>query len=327
MRYGNGSAVARVVCLAWLLWAPLLLWTGIALGEVLVDQAGRRVDVPVRAQRVVSLAPSITECLFALGLDQEVVGVTEFSNYPPEAASRPSVGSYVRINTEAVVSLRPDLVIATRDGNPAQTVALLSDLGLTVYVVDPRDMDGLFATLESLGRIFGRGHRAEEIVRELAGRMERLERVLAGRARPRVFMQIGAAPLMTVGAGTLQNQLIALAGGENIAEGDRIPYPIVSMERVLDARPEVILICTLSGPSGAERQMAEWLRWTQVPAVASGRIHPVNGDLIARPTPRILEGIEELACKIHPEVAALLQAGPDAARRGDAMSRASGRGE
>jgi iron complex transport system substrate-binding protein len=271
------------------------------------DEAGRKVRVPQELRRIVALAPSIAECLFALGLDDEVVGVTEFSNYPPEVLSRPQVGSYVQINLESVLALEPDLVIATRDGNPKQVVDRLTEMGLAVYVVDPRHMEGLFRTLQVLGQLLDREDKAQTLVRELRGRLDEIQRLLKGTRRPRVFLQIGIDPLVTVGRGTLQDELIRLAGGVNIAEEEPVPYPVMSVEHILRARPEVIIVSSMTGGTSAEQELQRWHQWEMIPAVARGRFHVINGDLIDRPTPRLLDGLEEMVRLIHPDLSSQIR--------------------
>jgi iron complex transport system substrate-binding protein len=281
-----------------------------SIAREMKNEASRVVQIPDSPQRIVSLAPSITECLFALGAGEQIVGVTRFSNYPPEAASRPKVGSYIQINLERVLSLKPDLVLATKDGNPRAAVERLVEMGLAVYAVDPRNMEGLFHTLQTLGVILHRQAAAEALVRGLKQRLERIQGTLVGRARPRVLLQIGMDPLVTVGRGTLQDQLIDLAGGENIAAKDPISYPTVSTERVLEAKPEVILVSSMAGRRDPAMELQRWRRWPALPAVAQGRIYAIDGDLIDRPSPRILDGLEEMVVAIHPEVAPYIR-GPN----------------
>jgi iron complex transport system substrate-binding protein len=304
-----GQTLARRRFLGLLAGLGWLLFSGEALGKELTDEAGRRVQVPDSPRRIVSLAPSITECLFALGLNPEVVGVTQYSNYPSEAASKPKVGSYVHINLERVLALQPDLVLAIRDGNPRDQVERLARMVPAVFVMDPRSLEGLFRTLETLGEILQREEGAAAIVRGLKQRMERIQGLLAGRVRPRVFLQVGVNPLVTVGKGTLQDHLLALAGGENVAGSELMPYPILSLERVLEARPEVILVSSMVEKVDADRELQRWGRWKEIPAVAQGRVHVIEGDLIDRPSPRILDGLEAMAALIHPGVAAELGQG------------------
>lgn len=285
----------------------ILLWAGMAWPRELVDEAGRRVRVPDNPHRVVSLAPSITESLFLLGLDEEVVGVTQHCNYPPQAKTRPVVGSYVQFSLEKVLSLRPDLVLAVRDGNPKDSVERLTSLGVPVYVVDPRSLEGLLDTLQRLGGVLRRGQEAEAIVRQMRSRLDRLKDAVAGRPRPKVLLQVGIEPLVTVGKGTLQDHLIQMAGGDNVAASVPLQYPILSVERVLQAGPEVILVSSMAGETDAGKELRRWQKWKEIPAVASGRVHLINGDLIDRPSPRILDGLEEMVGYIHPEAGRLLR--------------------
>lgn len=285
----------------------ILIWAGMVWPREMADEAGRWVQVPDNPHRIVSLAPSITESLFLLGLDEEVVGVTQHCNYPPQAKSRAVVGSYVQFSLEKVISLRPDLVFAVRDGNPKDSVERLASLGVPVYVVDPRSLEGLLETLQRLGGVLRRGQEAEVIIRRMRSRLDRLRDVVAGRPRPKVLLQVGIEPLVGVGKGTLQDQLIQMAGGENIAASVPLQYPILSLERVLQAGPEVILVSSMVGEMAAEKEVRRWGKWKQIPAVASGRVHLINGDLIDRPSPRILNGLEEMVGYIHPEARPLLR--------------------
>lgn len=297
--FGNSRGLALGI-------AGCLTLASLSHADYVWDDAGRRILVPDEPRRIVSLAPSITECLFSLGLEEEVVGVTEFSNYPPEVHSRPKVGSYIRINLERVLSLKPDLVIATRDGNPQDAVGRLAEMGLSIYVVDPRNMEGLFRMLTVLGRLLHREERAEAVVGQLRDRLDKIRNLLKEKRPPRVFLQIGIDPLVTVGRGTMQSELITLAGGVNIAADEPIPYPVLSVEHVIKARPEVILVSSMAGPTSAEQEIRRWRKWDVIPAVANRRFHVIDGDLIDRASPRIMDGLEAMVRLIHPDLAAQL---------------------
>lgn len=285
----------------------IFVWAAMVWPREMIDEAGRRVYLPDNPHRVVSLAPSITESLFLLGLDDEVVGVTQHCNYPPQAKGKAVVGSYVQFSLEKVLSLRPDLVLAVRDGNPRASVERLASLGVPVYVVDPRTLEGLLETLRRLGEVLRRGQEAETIIRRMRSRLERLRDAVDGRPRPKVLLQVGIEPLVSVGKGTLQDHLIWMAGGENIAASLPLQYPILSVERVLQAGPEVILVSSMVGETDAGKELRRWKKWKEIPAVASGRVHLINGDLIDRPSPRILDGLEEMVRYIHPEAGRLLR--------------------
>jgi iron complex transport system substrate-binding protein len=289
----------RALGLALLFW--LLGAQAAGFGLEMTDEAGRRVQLTGVPSRIVALAPSIAECLFALGLDQEVVGVTEHTNFPPQAASRPKVGSYVHLQLEAIVALRPDLVLATRDGNPREQIRRLEELGLKVFVLDPRSLEGLFRTLLCLGELLGRQQVAEAVVSQMRDRIEGIRRSLEHKPRPRVLLQVGAQPLVVAGTETLQDHLIGLAGGQNVAGSLGKGYPMLGLERVMTLAPEIILISSMADPRGAEQERNRWKRWKEIPAVKSGRIYVLDGDLIDRPSPRVVEGLEEMARIIHPE--------------------------
>ena len=177
------------------------------------DQAGRKVSVPENPRRVVSLAPSITEIIFALGAGDRLKGVTEYSDHPSEARFLPKVGSYVHLDLERIVSLKPDLCIAVRDGNPKNEVAQLEAFGIPVYAVDPRSLKTTVDTVLEIGRLLNDTQNAQSLANQMRARIKNVkERVAATAKRPRVFFQIGTAPLISAGTDTLIGELIAAAG-------------------------------------------------------------------------------------------------------------------
>jgi iron complex transport system substrate-binding protein len=277
-----------------------LATAGAVGGVTLTDEAGREVRVPDRSDRIVSLAPSITEILFGLGAGVRVVGVTQYSNYPPEAARLPKVGSYVNLSLEKILALRPDLVIGIRDGNPKAVIDRLTDLGVPCYIVDPQSLDGVVATVRNIGRAVGRDRAADQIAGQMASRIREVERRVAGLANPRVFYQIGVDPIVSAGRGTFPDILIEAAGGKNVA-GAMGAYPQLNVEQVLVDRPEIIIVTSMAREYDFERVKGFWGRWPDLPAVAARRIYVVDSDLMDRPSPRIVEGLETLARLIHPE--------------------------
>jgi iron complex transport system substrate-binding protein len=273
---------------------------GTALGITVMDEAGRQVEVPSRRQRIVSLAPSITEMLFALGAGNRVVGVTQFSNYPPASAHLPKVGSYVQPNIEKILALRPDLVIAIKDGNPKIVVDRVTEVGVPTFVIDPKSLDGVITSVRNIGRIVDTEQSGSRIALQMSARIREVEQKVSGAPRYRVFFQIGAEPIVSAGRGTFIDILIKTAGGVNIT-GEMTAYPNLSLEQVLLARPEIILITSMAREGGFERIRRFWSQWPELPAVASNRIHIVNSDILDRPSPRIVDGLEMLARLIHPE--------------------------
>jgi iron complex transport system substrate-binding protein len=300
MKHRQGSAGGTVLLIASVALLVSLATAGAVRAVTLTDEAGREVRVPDRSGRIVSLAPSITEILFAIGAGPRVVGVTQYSNYPPEAARLPKVGSYVNLSLEKILALRPDLVIGIRDGNPKAVIDRLTELGVPCYIVDPKSLDGVITTVQNIGRAVGREPVAAKIAGQMASRIREVERGVAGIARPRVFYQIGVEPIVSAGQGTFPNILIDTAGGKNVA-ADMAAYPQLNVEQVLVARPEIIIVTSMTREYDFERVKAFWGRWRDLPAVAAERIYVVDSDLMDRPSPRIVEGLETLARLIHPQ--------------------------
>ena len=270
--------------------------------QVFEDQLGRQVRLPSSPKRIVSLAPNITEILYGLALGDRIVGVTEFSDYPEQAREKPKVGTYVSSSVEKIVSLRPDLIIATFGGTREETALQLEQLGCPVYVTKSKTMDEVLVMIEKIGMITGKDQEASVLVRSLRRRIEAVVDRVAGAPRPLVFLQIDARPLMTVGAGSFHDELISLAGGENLAGHTRARYPQYSMEDVVKRAPDYILISTMDRIGLFERQKAQWMRWPDIPAVRDNRILFIDSDLIDRASPRIVDGLEEMARLIHPEL-------------------------
>lgn len=266
------------------------------------DQAGRRLSVPDNPARIVSLAPSITEIVFALGEGDRLKGVTDHCDFPAQARTLPRVGSYVHLDLERIVALKPDLCLAIRDGNPKSVVESLDELGIPVYVVDPRNLATAVATVLELGGLLGAKDRAQSLANDMRARIQRVQTRAAGSdRRPRVFFQIGMAPIVSAGANTLIHELITAAGGQNLADGPAA-YPRFGKEQILALRPEVIVISSMNGEEDLDRVKNEWKQYESLPAVQNGRIFVVDANLFDRPTPRIVEGLEKLAAIIHPEL-------------------------
>jgi iron complex transport system substrate-binding protein len=265
------------------------------------DEVGREVAFRFPPGRIISLAPNITEILFDLGLDEEIVGVSIHCNYPEKAKTKVRVGSYISVDFERIVFLRPDLIIATGAGNTREMVERLEKLGFPTYVIFPKNLSDILKSILHLGRVVNREKEASRVVQEMNQRSQRVVERAKGLPRPRVFLQIGEAPVVTVGKGSFADDILHLAGGENIASTEKEMYPRFGIEEVLKKAPEVILISSMNPKGDYEKVLQEWSRWKMIPAVKNGRIHLINSDLIDRPSPRIIEGLEEIARLLHPE--------------------------
>lgn len=271
--------------------------------ETFSDSLGRKVVLCASPKRIVSLAPSITEMIYFLGLGDRLVGVTRFSYFPEEAREKPKVGTYTDVNVEKVVTLNPDLVIATVDGNRREDVEMLEEAGIPVYVLNPRRVTKILDAIERVGEICGIAHRARVRVGSLRERVERITEAVKGKGRPLVFLVINVKPLMSVNRSTTHHDIIELAGGRNLAEDQPITYPRLSLEEVLRKGPGVIIISSMDKAAEHERARREWFQWNTIPAVQKGHVYLINSDLIDRAAPRIIDGLEEMAKLIHPEIA------------------------
>lgn len=264
------------------------------------DAVNRRVTVPDLPKRVVALAPSVTEIVFAIGRQDLLKGVTQYSNYPPEAGAIYKVGSYVKLDLERIVALKPDLCIATKDGNPKEIVERLMSLGICVYVIDPRSLDTMLDSITQIGVLLNATDAACALVRSLQNRIDEVARLVANvEHRPKVFIQIGVTPIVSVGTQTFIHELIERAGGVNLARGDT-PYPRFSREQVLALAPEVIIITSMDRAAVFEQIKAQWSRWPTIQAAKNQRIYVEDSDLFDRPTPRLVDALERLIRLIHP---------------------------
>ncbi len=205
--------------------------------KVYTDEMGRDVFIKEYPKRIVSLTPGITEILFALGIKGHVVGVTKFSDYPPEAKRKPKVGSYINLGLESIISLHPDLIIASADGNRKEDISRLTDLGFTVYVIYPQNLEGILSSIAHIGQITGAKAQAKDLTDNMRSKIRFINNALSGVTRRRVFVQIEPSPLISVGKDTFWDNLISLAGGQNIVSENTAGYPKYSLEEVLARNP------------------------------------------------------------------------------------------
>jgi iron complex transport system substrate-binding protein len=277
-------------------------WADAPARRSLTDPAGRQMQVPADPHRVVALAPSVTEIVFALGRQGRLKGVSRFSDYPPQAADLPKVGSYVHLDVERIVALRPDLCIGIKDGNPLAVVKQLEDLGIPVFAVNPVDLETAMQSIEAIGNLLNAPEKARTIVADMRRRIQRVADICAREAhRPRVFVQIGISPIVSVGDNTFINQLITLAGGINVAAGPN-PYPRFSVEQVIALAPDVLVISSMARATVFERVKAEWMQWPAIPAVRHQAVYIAPTNIFDRPTPRLVDGLEQMARYIHPQL-------------------------
>ena len=266
------------------------------------DSLGREVKLDREPSRILPLAPNITEILYFIGLGDRVVGVTNYSYYPPEAFKKPKIGSYNNLNVEKIISLSPDIVIGTKDGNMPGTIDLLDQAGIQSFIVNPRKVADVIDTIEIIGNVCGVQEKAGELSKDLRERLKIITGNVRDRKKPVVFLQININPIMTVNRNTFHHDLITLAGGINMTGDEPMTYPRISIEELINRKPDIIIISSMERGGRFEKARLEWLQWKSIPAVQNNRVYLIDSDLIDRPSPRIIEGLEKMAEIIHPEV-------------------------
>ena len=272
-----------------------------ALSATFTDEVGRTVEVSGPPQRIVSVAPNVTEILFALGLEDRLVGVSNYCQYPPQAKKIEKIGGYINPSLEKIVALRPDLVVGIAEGDLRTFVDKLAGLKVPVYITNPRDALEVLTSIRKIGEVTFAPEPARRIVRSMEEKIGSIRDKAQGRRRPRVLHILDFNPLISAGKGTFVDDLIRLGGGRNVAEAATGKYPRFSMEEVLVQDPEVILLASMKSGDPLVKQRRWWERWKTISAVKQGRVYVLDSDLIHRPSPRMAEGLEKVAKAIHPE--------------------------
>jgi iron complex transport system substrate-binding protein len=263
-----------------------------------IDDSGRIVRLPRAARRIVSLAPHATELLFAAGAGKSLVGVTDYSDFPPAAAALPSMGSATAFDVERIAALRPDLVVAWGSGNPASRLDALRALGIAVFESEPREFDAIATSLERLGKLAGTRDIADAAATRFRQRLAALETNYRQRAPVGVFYQVWSAPLMTLNDRHLVSKTIALCGGVNVF-GRLAPLaPTVSLESVLRENPEVILRGG-GGTDGHVDSLDAWRRFPGLTAVSRNNLFAIDADTLVRSGPRMADGVLAVCEKLE----------------------------
>ena len=296
---GGGNAVRR--------WSAALLATVLASAAApadaltFVDMLGREVTLPAPPRRIVSLVPSATELIYALGGEDRLVGRTDFCDYPPAAKDKPSVGGMVSPSLEAIAMLKPDVVIATTSGNRLETFGKLEQLAIPVYAVHAHRISEMLDVTRRLAELTGRPAALPPLIAGLERRLFAVANAVRPFSRPRVLYVLWPEPLLVPASGALLTELIGLAGGDSITANERGDYPRFSIEAAVARAPEVILLANHGSRSAPPVVRDKWERLASLPAVKSRRMHVVDGSLVHRYGPRVVDGVEALARAIHPE--------------------------
>jgi iron complex transport system substrate-binding protein len=271
----------------------------VALHQI-TDQAGRSIQVPETVSRFVSLAPNLTEIIFAIGAGDGLVGRTTYCNYPAEAKKVEEVGDTLKPSIEKIIALRPQVVFVS---TASQLEAFTSELeahNIAVYVTDSHDLAGVFHSIERIADLLNRRPQADELLKQLRARVAAIEEKVKLRPPVKVFYQVSDEPLYTIGRDAFLTDLIRRAGGISVTAGVPGAWPRYSAESALAAGPEAIVMPTGGSLGDTNSNVASALK--RSPAVANGRVYKINADHLSRPGPRSVDGLEELARALHPEV-------------------------
>jgi iron complex transport system substrate-binding protein len=306
-KFRNGVGRAALACLLVVLTARLTVYArnqataGPALREV-TDETGRVVKLPAQVRRIVSLAPSLTETVYALGLQDRLVGDTEYCDYPPEAAKKHKVGGAINPNMEEIASLKPDVVLVVKSLNRLETVRALEQLGIPVYSADPHTVMGVIESMKRLSEVLGAGPAGAELDQKLRGRLGAMQVRLKHSPSKRVFFVVWTEPLQSIGRKTFIADLLTYCGATSVVDSQQ-DWPKYSMEEAVRLQPEYLVFA--SSHSDNVKNDVEALAtkpgWSAMEAIQKRKIAIVS-DAINRPGPRIVDAVEELARQIHPEV-------------------------
>ena len=264
--------------------------------RIVTDDLGRQTTIPTKIQRAISLAPSVTESIFAVGAGDRLVGDTTYCNYPEEAKAIQKVGDTLNPNIETIVALKPDVVFVSGASQLENFTTTLDQNGIAVYVLNPKEMKDVFKDLAQLGDVFGTKEQAERLVEDLQMRF-----FITGSypSLPpkdnRVFVQISKEPLFTIGKDSFLNEIVSRAQGESVTANVETAFPKISKETALALNPDVIILS--DSPDNQEPNEA----FKNSPAVKNGRVYKINADIISRPGPRLVDALEQIAKDLHPE--------------------------
>ncbi|MGC8970747.1 MAG: ABC transporter substrate-binding protein [bacterium] len=264
------------------------------------DDVGRKITISKEPKRIISTAPDVTEILFALNLGDKVVGVTTWCNYPEGAKTKEKIGDFANPNIEKILSLKPDLIVAT-GGVQRQVIEKLEQLGIPVYVFYPHNIDEVIKGIYTIGRITGAEENAKRLAFDLKLRIAKVtSKVSKVKTKPKVFFELWHEPLMSAGPGSFIDDIIKKAGGINIAGTAKSAYPIFSLEQLIKEDPDVI-IGAESSMGANPLEIAKRPGWDTLKAVKNQRVYTINDDIIFRAGPRLVLALEIIAKYLHPE--------------------------
>ncbi|MDI6803625.1 MAG: cobalamin-binding protein [Bacteroidota bacterium] len=261
------------------------------------DDLGREVIIKEKPSRIISLAPNITEILFALDSGKTLAAVTDYCDYPQAASTKPSVGGMIAPNFEKISEIKPDLILMTVEGNNQTDFNKLLNLNYTVYVLKPKNIEGIFKSILDLGRIISAEGSANQLIIEMRRKQGIIMNERRTQTLPKVFIVISLQPLISAGKETFINELVTSAGGINIAAESLLQYPIINREEVLKQNPDVIIVMS-DGAKSIEDVVNRFPEWKKTEAFKKHKIKIVDADILSRPGPRIIDGLKFIASVI-----------------------------
>lgn len=289
----------QLTSLSAMLWAAFTaafcMATPNSAGPITVtDDAGRQVTLQKPANRIVSLAPHITEVLFAIGAGNKVVGTTHYSDYPEAALKVPRIGGYDKVNLEKVVTLKPDLIIAWQSGNNARTNQRLEQMGYPVYYSEPESLKDIAANMATLGKLSGLEQQGLEKQQAFLARYEQLKQLNSNKEELKIYYEVWQNPRYTLGGSHFSREIFNLCGARNLFEDVAEKAPIVSLEAIITRNPDVILTGDRHGEENLQALRNHWLQWPQITAVKKSQIYYVDADIFTRSSPRALDAAAHL---------------------------------
>lgn len=264
-----------------------------------VDEAGRRVVLPNKIDRIVSLAPNLTEIVYAVGAGDRLVGRTSYCDYPPQAKSITEIGDTMHPSIERILALKPQIVLVSTASQLESFTKQLDEQNIAVYVTNPKNLDEIFLSIERLGELFGTSEAARKLATELRNRTRMVEAAVASPKPVRVFYQVSDQPLYTIGRDAYLTDLIRRAGGLSVTADVPTAFPRYSDEAALASKPDAIILPSGGSMGNANSNITSALK--NSPAALNNRVYKINDDHLSRPGPRLVDGLEEIARALHPE--------------------------
>jgi iron complex transport system substrate-binding protein len=265
----------------------------------LTDDSGKSVSLPAQVDRVISLAPNLTEIVFAVGGGTHLVGRTSYCDFPPEAKSVSEIGDTVHPSLERIIALKPQVVLVSTASQLEVFAKQLQDHDIAVFVTDPHDLEGVFRSIDRIGEILGQGQQAKQLIDSLRQRVAVVQQKVKTKTPVRVFYQLSAEPLYTAGRDAFVNDLMRRAGAVSVTADVPSAWPKYSSEAALATKPEAIILPTGGSMGENNAKVADALN--RSPAVVQGRVYKINDDHLVRPGPRAVDGLEAMARALHPE--------------------------